>query len=171
MCGPRDHPLADACELHRPAGVDAPGPRAVLAGDLADRGVHPERAQGRDDDRRQLLEALARPRHRTRIGARPGDRQGALVEDGRPSAGQPHHRLEPRGGGRARGALEPGGGPILLGERQLTGGAVDAERLLELPGGHAPQDRVRDRGAERRASGESLPDQAQARFVSVCLQL
>jgi len=80
-------------------------------------------------------------------------------------AGQPHRRFEPGPAGRRHRRREARCGAVLLGEGELAGRAVQAKGLLKLPLGDREQDRLRDRGAVRRAVGKALADQPQRGFA------
>lgn len=59
----------------------------------------------------------------------------------------------------------------MLGEGELASGPVQAKCGPELTGRHPLQDRVGDRGPVGGPLGETLPEQAQAWFMSVSLQV
>ena len=151
-----DHPLADPGELHGAPGVDAPGTGAVLTRHLADPRVDAETVQRPGHDRRQDLEPVSGALDGSRLRARPGEGERALGEDRRASSGESEDGLEAR---RSRGldrGLKPAGGSILLRERKLAAGAVEAQRRRQLARGNPLQQRLGDRGAEGGAIRESL---------------
>ena len=155
-----DDPLADSAQLQPAAGVDAPSAGAVLARHLADPGVSDAKTAKRPhDDLGKKLEAGGCFARRILRRARPGDRERVLVERSGASAGEPHDGLETGCARGGDGGRELRGGAVLLREGELAGGAVEAERRVELARRDPGQDRVGDRGAVRGAVGKALLDE------------
>ena len=130
----RDQALADPGQLRPPAGVDAPGPRAVLARHLADPGVDAELPQGLGDDRRRSrskrswvpLDRAARPAVAQANASVPSWKAAARPPASRTTGSNPAARAA------ATARLESRRGAVLLREGELAGRAVEAEGRGEL---------------------------------------
>ena len=131
MGGAGDQPLADADQLRAPAGVDAPGARAVLARDLTHPRVDAQPAERGGEHLGHLPEALRRAGRRAGVGDRPRAGQRLLVKHGGTATGEAKHGLEPALTSRAHGGGEARGRPILAREREDRPGAVEAKRSAD----------------------------------------
>ena len=155
-----DQPLADADQLRAPAGVDAPGARAVLTGDLTHPRVDAQPAERGGEQFGHLPEALCRAGRRAGVGDRPRAGQRSLVKDGGTATGEAHHGLEPALRAAAHGGGEARGRPILARESEDRPGAVEPKDRRKLARGDPDQDGARNSRAEGGTAGKALAGDA-----------
>ncbi len=139
--------------------TDRPLARAVLAGDLADPGVHPERLECIDHETGDEPESRLDPglRLRLRQGQGKGDR--GFVKNGGPPAREAFHGVESvRSGGAHRRSVS-GGHSICSPERHHRPGEVEPKGGIELTCRHRGQDRVAYGHVE--CTWSALPNQSQ----------
>jgi hypothetical protein len=153
-----DDPLPDSDELLLAAGIDRVLPRAVLAGDLADPDVYPYPHERALDDARDLAKAFVRARPGVARGSRPRQRDRLLVKDSSAPTRKPFDRGKPSA---ARGAYGLGVAlavEILPAEREHRPGTGEPDRLGQLAGRDALEDRVGERRVVGGPIGKACAD-------------